>query len=86
MAMGLSPPTVECIMGVGRIGVKVPKFSFSRFTGAGVLLGVEMVSTGEVACFGENTYEAYLKALVSTGFRLPKKNILLSIGEFCFFL
>ena len=51
-------------------------------TGADVLLGVEMVSTGEVACFGENTYEAYLKALVSTGFRLPKKNILLSIGSY----
>ena len=47
-----------------------------------MLLGVEMVSTGEVACFGENVYEAYLKALLSTGFRLPKKNILLSIGSF----
>ena len=84
--MGLSPPAVDCIMGVGRIGVKVPQFSFSRLTGADVLLGVEMVSTGEVACFGENTYEAYLKALVSTGFRLPKKNILLSIGKFFSFL
>jgi len=37
------------------------------------LLGIEMVSSGEVACFGENTYEAYLKALLSTGLRLPKK-------------
>ena len=51
VAMGLTPPTVDCIMGVGRIGVKVPQFSFSR-AGADVLLGVEMVSTGEVACFG----------------------------------
>ena len=41
-----------------------------------------MVSTGEVACFGENAYEAYLKALLSTGFRLPKKNILLSVGTY----
>ena len=82
VAMGLSPPAVDCIMGVGRIGVKVPQFSFSRLTGADVLLGVEMVSTGEVACFGENTYEAYLKALLSTGFRLPKKNILLSVGSY----
>lgn len=43
-----------------------------------------MVSTGEVACFGENVYEAYLKALMSTGFRLPKKNssILLSVGSY----
>ena len=45
-------------------------------------LGVEMSSTGEVACFGENRYEAYLKALQSTGFRLPEKSILLSIGSF----
>ena len=82
VAMGLSPAPVDCIMGVGRIGVKVPQFSFSRLTGADVLLGVEMVSTGEVACFGDNTYEAYLKALMSTGFRLPKKNILLSIGSY----
>ena len=41
-----------------------------------------MASTGEVACFGENRYEAYLKALMSTGFQIPKKAILLSIGSF----
>jgi len=82
VAMGFSPPAVDCTMGNGRIGVKVPQFSFSRLTGADVLLGVEMVSTGEVACFGENVYEAYLKALLSTGFRLPKKNILLSVGSY----
>ena len=64
-----------------RVGVKVPQFSFSRLMGADVTLGVEMASTGEVACFGENRYEAYLKAMLSTGFRLPKKRIaLLSIG------
>ncbi len=45
-------------------------------------LGVEMASTGEVACFGEDRYEAYLKAMLSTGFKLPEKNILLSIGSF----
>ena len=55
---------------------------FSRLLGADVKLGVEMSSTGEVACFGEDHYEAYLKALQSTGFQLPKKNILLSIGSF----
>jgi len=64
------------------VGVKVPQFSFSRLSGADPVLGVEMASTGEVACFGRDRYEAYLKALVSTGFRLPKKNILLSIGSF----
>ena len=57
-------------------------FSFSRLHGADVLLGVEMASTGEVACFGEIRYEAYLKAMISTGFKIPKKNILLSIGSF----
>ncbi|KZF23111.1 carbamoyl-phosphate synth [Xylona heveae TC161] len=64
------------------VGVKVPQFSFSRLSGADPVLGVEMASTGEVACFGRDKYEAYLKALVSTGFKLPKKNILLSIGSF----
>ena len=64
------------------VGVKVPQFSFSRLSGADPVLGVEMASTGEVACFGRDRYEAYLKALMSTGFRLPKQNILLSIGSF----
>jgi len=64
------------------VGVKVPQFSFSRLSGADPVLGVEMASTGEVACFGKNKYEAYLKALLSTGIVLPKKNILLSIGSF----
>ena len=50
--------------------------------GADVMLGVEMASTGEVACFGENRYEAYLKSLISTGFVIPKKSILLSIGSY----
>ncbi|EEA21481.1 Carbamoyl-phosphate synthase [Talaromyces marneffei ATCC 18224] len=64
------------------VGVKVPQFSFSRLSGADPVLGVEMASTGEVASFGRNRAEAYLKALISTGFRLPKKNILLSIGSY----
>lgn len=62
--------------------LQVPQFSFSRLAGADVVLGVEMTSTGEVACFGENRYEAYLKAMLSTGFKIPKKNILLSIGSY----
>ncbi|KAK5660346.1 hypothetical protein OQA88_12887 [Cercophora sp. LCS_1] len=64
------------------VGVKVPQFSFSRLSGADPVLGVEMASTGEVACFGADKYEAYLKALISTGFKIPKKNILLSIGSY----
>lgn len=63
------------------VGVKAPQFSFSRLKGADPVLGVEMASTGEVACFGEDVYEAFLKAMISVGFTLPKKNILLSIGR-----
>lgn len=64
------------------VGVKVPQFSFSRLSGADPVLGVEMASTGEVASFGTDKYEAYLKALLSTGFKVPKNNILLSIGSY----
>ncbi|EPE35210.1 Glutathione synthetase ATP-binding protein [Glarea lozoyensis ATCC 20868] len=64
------------------VGVKVPQFSFSRLSGADPVLGVEMASTGEVACFGANKYEAYIKALISTGFKLPNRNILFSIGSY----
>ena len=64
------------------VGVKAPQFSFSRLSGADPVLGVEMASTGEVASFGRDRWEAYLKATLSTGFKLPKKNILLSIGSY----
>ncbi|CCK73600.1 bifunctional carbamoylphosphate synthetase/aspartate transcarbamylase NDAI_0G06170 [Naumovozyma dairenensis CBS 421] len=64
------------------VAVKVPQFSFPRLAGADPVLGVEMASTGEVASFGHSKYEAYLKALLATGFNLPKKNILLSIGSY----
>lgn len=53
-----------------------------RSIGADVMLGVEMVSTGEVACFGENRYEAYLKGMMSTGFHIPQKGILLLLEVF----
>lgn len=80
--MGLPVDPVDVLHGVGKVGVKVPQFSFSRLAGADVQLGVEMASTGEVACFGDNRYEAYLKGMMSTGFQIPKKAILLSIGSF----
>ncbi|XP_076329869.1 carbamoyl-phosphate synthetase 2, aspartate transcarbamylase, and dihydroorotase rudimentary isoform X2 [Tachypleus tridentatus] len=82
VVMGEHPDPVDLAFGGGRVGVKVPLFSFSRLAGADVKLGVEMASTGEVACFGENCYEAYLKALISTGFNIPKKSIFLSIGSY----
>lgn len=64
--------------------VKVPQFSFSRLSGADPVLGVEMASTGEVACFGRDKQEAYLKGLLSVGFRMPyhTKSVLLSIGSY----
>ncbi len=62
------------------VGVKAPQFSFTRLRGADPILGVEMTSTGEVACLGRDINEAFLKAILSVGFRLPKKNILLSTG------
>jgi len=63
------------------VGVKAPQFSFSRLHGADPVLNVEMASTGEVACLGKNINEAYLKSLLSVGFIIPKKNILLSTGD-----
>ncbi|XP_041483716.1 CAD protein-like [Lytechinus variegatus] len=80
--LGQRVETIGKLEGTGRVGVKVPQFSFSRLAGADMLLGVEMASTGEVACFGEDRFEAYMKAMLSTGFRIPKNNILLSIGSY----
>ncbi len=65
---------------INYVGVKVAQFSFSRLQGADPILGVEMTSTGEVGCFGLNKHEAFLKAVLSTGFKVPRKNIYLSIG------
>jgi len=64
------------------VGVKAPMFSFSRLRGCDPTTGVEMASTGEVACFGNDVHEAYLKALISTGFKMPTKlkKVLLSVG------
>jgi len=63
------------------VGVKSPMFSFTRLRGSDPVLGVEMASTGEVACFGKSKEEAFLKSLLSTGFKMPKKNILISVQE-----
>merc|ERR1719213_1045625 len=63
------------------VGVKAPMFSFQRLKGADPSLGVEMASTGEVACFGADRYDAFLKSLMSTGMKLPRSNILVSIQE-----
>jgi len=62
------------------VGVKASQFSFSRLQKADPILGVEMASTGEVGCIGDDYYEAILKAMLSVGYRIPEKNILLSTG------
>lgn len=62
------------------VGVKAPQFSFARLAGADPVLGVEMASTGEVACFGDDLKEAFLKSLLSVGYTIPKKGVLLSTG------
>jgi len=62
------------------VGVKAPQFSFSRLKGADPILSVEMASTGEVACLGTDLYDAFLKSLLATGFKLPERNILFSIS------
>ena len=62
------------------VGVKAPQFSFARLAGADPVLGVEMASTGEVACFGDDLLEAFLKSLLSVGYAIPEKGVLLSTG------
>ncbi len=63
------------------VGIKFPQFSFPRLKGADPVLGVEMASTGEVACFGSDLESAFLKAYLAVGHKIPKKGILLSIGR-----
>merc|ERR1712157_453835 len=63
----------------GYVGVKAPMFSFTRLRGSDPVMGVEMASTGEVACYGANKNEAFLKSLLATGFEMPEKNILICV-------
>lgn len=64
----------------GYVGVKAPQFSFTRLHGADPVTGVEMASTGEVGCLGLDFNGAFLKALISVGFKFPIQSILLSTG------
>ena len=63
------------------VGIKASQFSFTRLKGSDPVLGVEMSSTGEVACLGDDFNEAFLKSCMSTGFRIPEKGIMLSTGK-----
>ncbi len=63
------------------VGIKASQFSFNRLQKADPVLGVDMASTGEVGCIGDDVSEAILKSMLSVGLRIPKKNILLSTGS-----
>jgi carbamoyl-phosphate synthase large subunit len=63
------------------VAVKAPQFSFDRLKGAAPKLGVEMASTGEVACFGATREEALLKAMLAAGFKMPSKGALLALDS-----
>jgi carbamoyl-phosphate synthase large subunit len=78
--LGVRRPIESRGLELDYVAVKAPMFSFSRLVGADPMLGVEMASTGEVGCFGDDIHEALLHALLATGFRVPKKGVLLSLG------
>jgi carbamoyl-phosphate synthase large subunit len=80
MGRPLSSELESSFLDLDYVGVKAPQFSFTRLTGADPTLGVEMASTGEVACLGWDFNEAYLKALLSVGYKFPIKSVLLSTG------
>lgn len=66
---------------LGYVGVKSAQFSFSRLQEADPLLGVDMASTGEVGCLGDDVYEALLKSNIAVGYQIPRRNILISSGN-----
>ena len=66
---------------IDRIGVKASQFSFARLQNADPVLGVDMSSTGEVGCLGDDLNEALLNALIATGYKLPKRSVLISSGD-----
>ncbi len=78
--LGVRRPVTNNSLDLDYVVVKAPKFSFDRIGGADPMLGVEMASTGEVGCFGDDLNEALLHAMVATGFRFPSKGVLLSLG------
>lgn len=79
--MHVPVPRVEnSLFELNYVGVKAAQFSFTRLKGADPSAGVEMTSTGEVACLGDDFDEAFLKALLSVGYRFPIRSILVSTG------
>jgi carbamoyl-phosphate synthase large subunit len=78
--LGAAGPVSCDNLNLDYVAVKAPMFSFSRLVGADPMLGVEMMSTGEVGCFGDDLHEALLHALLAAGFHFPLCGVLLSLG------
>jgi len=78
--LGVSREIVNRSLELDYVGVKAPMFSFSRLTGADPMLGVEMLSTGEVGCLGRDLHEALQHGLLAAGVSFPRKGVLLSLG------
>lgn len=77
--MPVEPPTKNAF-DLDYVGIKAPQFSFTRLLKADPVLGVDMSSTGEVGCIGDNFNEAILTSMLSVGYRIPEKNVLISSG------
>ena len=79
--LGLPAEKVPCDpMDLDYVGIKASQFSFNRLQKADPVLGVDMVSTGEVGCLGSDAEDALLKSMLSVGLRIPEKGVLLSTG------
>ena len=76
----VTPPS-KSAFDLDYVGIKASQFSFSRLQKADPVLGVDMASTGEVGCIGDDSNEAVLKSMLSVGYRIPEKNILISSGD-----
>lgn len=74
-------PLAQSAFDLEYVGIKASQFSFSRLQKADPVLGVDMASTGEVGCIGDDSNEAVLKSMLSVGYKIPAKNILISSGD-----
>ncbi len=80
LGLPIDPPSAS-LFDLDYVGIKASQFSFNRLQNADPVLGVDMSSTGEVGCIGDDSRDALMKALLSVGHRIPQKNILLSTGN-----
>lgn len=79
LGLPVTPPDKN-LFDLDYVGIKASQFSFNRLQKADPVLGVDMASTGEVGCLGDDTSVAILESMLSVGYRIPKKNVLLSTG------